>query len=44
MKRAHRTAHRMLWPALALLVGIALTAALVMRAPPVPHAAVEGQR
>jgi hypothetical protein len=46
MKRAHRTAHRMLWPALALLVGFGLTLALVLRAPPQSSApaAVEGQR
>jgi hypothetical protein len=45
MKRAHRIAHRMLWPVLALLVGLGLTTALTMRAPPpVPPAAVEGQR
>jgi hypothetical protein len=47
MRRAHRTAHRMLWPALAVLVGIAFAMSLVMRAPPpAPEspAAVEGQR
>jgi hypothetical protein len=47
MRRAHRTAHRMLWPALALLVGIAFAMSLVMRAPPPPPAtpaAIEGQR
>ena len=46
MRRAHRTAHRMLWPALALLVGVAVAMSLVMRAPPPPAtpAAIEGQR
>jgi len=47
MRRAHRTAHRVLWPALALLVGIAFAMSLVLRAPPpapAPPAAVEGQR
>ena len=47
MRRTHRTAHRMLWPALAVLVGIALAMSLAMRAPPpapAPPAAVEGQR
>jgi len=35
----------MLWPVLALLVGLGLTMSLMMRAPPpVPPAAVEGQR
>ena len=34
----------MLWPALALLIGIGLTMALVMRAPPPPSVAAEGQR
>ena len=48
MRRAHRTAHRMLWPVLAVLVGVALATSLVMRAPPPPPpstpAAIEGQR
>ena len=44
MRRAHRTTHRMLWPALAVLVGIAFAMSLVMRAPPDPPAAIEGQR
>jgi hypothetical protein len=37
----------MLWPALALLVGIALAMSFLMRAPPqppAPPAAIEGQR
>jgi hypothetical protein len=47
MRRTHRAAHRMLWPVLALLVGVALALALVMRAPPpAPSApvAIEGHR
>ncbi len=47
MRRTHRAAHRMLWPALALLVGMALALALVMRAPPPAppaSAAIEGHR
>lgn len=47
MRRAHRNAHRMLWPALAVLVGIAFVMSLVMRAPPEPPeppAAIEGPR
>ncbi|MBX9777571.1 MAG: hypothetical protein K2Y71_24590 [Xanthobacteraceae bacterium] len=47
MRRAHRNAHRMLWPALAVLVGLALAMSLVMRAPPPaapPPPAAEGQR
>lgn len=34
MRRAHRAAHRRLWPALAVLVGAALALALVLRPPP----------
>jgi hypothetical protein len=42
MKRAHRTVHRTIWPALALLVGGALAMALILRAPPSnPPASVE---
>jgi hypothetical protein len=47
MRRAHRNAHRMLWPVLAVLVGLAFAMSLVMRAPPPapePPAVVEGQR
>mgnify|MGYP001446467470 CR=1 FL=1 len=46
MRRTHRTAHRMLWPALAVLVGLALATSLLMRAPPPapPPAVSEGQR
>jgi hypothetical protein len=45
MKRRHRTAHRKFWPALALLVGVGLAMALVMRAPPSSAPpAIEGSR
>jgi len=37
MTRKHRSVHRMLWPALALTIGVALAAALYLR----PPAAVE---
>jgi hypothetical protein len=45
MKRSHRTAHRLLWPLLALLVGLGVTMALLLRAPPPPPpAAIESQQ
>jgi hypothetical protein len=34
MTRTHRRIHRMVWPALALVVGVAFVRALVLRAPP----------
>jgi hypothetical protein len=34
MTRGHRTVHRMLWPALALIVAFGFTMALVLRPPP----------
>ena len=34
MTRGHRTFHRMLWPALALIVALGFTMALVLRPPP----------
>jgi hypothetical protein len=34
MRRAHRTFHRMLWPALFLAVAVAFTLSLYLRAPP----------
>ena len=34
MTRGHRTVHRMLWPALAVLVALGFTMALVKRPPP----------
>lgn len=48
MRRSHRTAHRLLWPLLALLLGAGLTMALLLRAPPPspspPAVASEGDR
>jgi hypothetical protein len=34
MTRSHRRVHRMVWPALALVVGFAFVMALVLRPPP----------
>jgi hypothetical protein len=34
MTRGHRAFHRMVWPALALIVAFGLTMALVFRPPP----------
>ena len=34
MTRGHRTVHRLLWPALALVVALGFTLALVLRPPP----------
>jgi len=34
MTRKHRSVHRLLWPALALTIGIALAMALYLRPPP----------
>lgn len=42
MKRAHRAAHRRLWPLLGLLVGAGLLLALVLRPPPEGAAATDG--
>ena len=36
MTRSHRSVHRILWPALALLVALGFTMALVLRPPPEP--------
>ena len=44
MTREHRSFHRMLWPALALIIGCGFTLALVWRPPPEPPAAVEPRR
>jgi hypothetical protein len=44
MTRGHRTVHRMLWPALALIVGFGFTMALILRPPPEPPAATEPRR
>ena len=34
MTRGHRIVHRLLWPALALIVALGFTMALVLRPPP----------
>jgi hypothetical protein len=34
MRRAHRSAHRVLWPVLALVVALGLAMALILRPPP----------
>jgi hypothetical protein len=39
MTRAHRTVHRVLWPALAVIVALGFTMALVLRPPPEQPAA-----
>ena len=39
MTRGHRTVHRLLWPVLALIVGLGFTLALVLRLPPEPPTA-----
>jgi hypothetical protein len=39
MTRGHRAVHRLLWPALALLVGLGFAMALILRPPPEPPAA-----
>lgn len=41
MTRGHRRFHRMLWPALALIVALGFTMALVKRPPPDPPAQSE---
>ena len=44
MTRGHRALHRMLWPALALIVGLGFTLALVWRPPPDPPVQAEPRR
>jgi hypothetical protein len=44
MTRSHRSAHRLIWPALAILLALGFTMALALRAPPEPPAATEQQR
>jgi len=41
MTRGHRTFHRLLWPALAVIVALGFTMALVLRPPPEPPAQTE---
>jgi hypothetical protein len=43
MKRAHRAAHRKLWPLLGLVIGAGLLLALVLRPPPEPPTASAAQ-
>ena len=43
MTRSHRLAHRLIWPALALLVALGFTLALTLRPPPDPPPAA-GQK
>jgi hypothetical protein len=43
MTRGHRTFHRLLWPALALIVAFGFTMALVLRTPPEPPAGLESK-
>jgi len=41
MTRSHRVMHRLIWPALALIVALGFTLALVKRPPPDPPPAAE---
>jgi hypothetical protein len=41
MTRGHRTVHRLLWPALAVIVALGFSMALVLRPPPEPPAQSE---
>jgi hypothetical protein len=43
MTRSHRMAHRLIWPLLALLVGLGFAMALVLRPPPDAPRAAEGR-
>jgi hypothetical protein len=42
MTRTHRSIHRIVWPALAILIAVAFTVALVKRPPPPPPPAASG--
>jgi hypothetical protein len=41
MTRHHRRAHRLIWPALAMLIALGFTMALALRPPPEPPAATD---
>jgi hypothetical protein len=41
MTRSHRLAHRLIWPALAVIIVLGASAALVLRPPPDPPAQTE---
>jgi hypothetical protein len=43
MTGSQRRFHRAIWPILALVVGLGMTMALVLRPPPEPPAAGEGK-
>jgi hypothetical protein len=43
MTRGHRTAHRLIWPALALIVAFGFTMALVLRPPPESPAGLDSK-
>jgi hypothetical protein len=43
MTRGHRTVHRLIWPALALIVAFGFTMALVHRPPPEPAASSDSK-
>ena len=44
MTRGHRRLHRMMWPALALVVALGFTLALALRPPPEPPAQTEPRK
>jgi hypothetical protein len=44
MTRSHRFVHRLLWPALAVVIGLGVTMALVLRPPPDPPPAAESAK
>ena len=44
MTRSHRLAHRLIWPALAVLVALGFTLALVKRPPPDPPPAPSAEQ
>jgi hypothetical protein len=44
MTRSHRFAHRLIWPALAIVVALGFTMALALRPPPEPPPAAQGTK